>query len=122
MVSTQPRKQRKNYYNAPKHIRRKMMAATLSEELREQYNRRSLPVRKGDIVKIMRGKYKNYVGKIVEVDYKRMRIAVENVTVKKVSGKSVQLWIHPSKVMITKLDLSDARRKAILERSSRGGA
>lgn len=122
MISSQPRKQRKRYFNAPIHIRRKMMAATLSEELREQYGRRSLPVRKGDIVKIMRGKYKNYVGKVVEVDYKRMRIAVENVTVKKVSGKSVQLWIHPSKVMITKLELSDERRRAILERSaSRGG-
>ena len=116
IISKHPRKQRKKLFNAPIHIRRKMMAATLSEELREQYGRRSLPVRKGDVVKIMRGNYKGYVGKVVEVDYKKMRIAVEGVTIKKVDGKSVQRWIHPSNVMITKLELSDERRKKILER------
>ncbi len=116
VVSKQPRKQRKKMYNAPIHRRRKMMAATLSEELREQYGRRSLPVRKGDVVKIMRGNYKGFVGKVVEVDYKRMRIAVEGATIRKVDGKSVQRWIHPSNVMITKLELSDERRRKILER------
>ncbi|MCD6275005.1 MAG: 50S ribosomal protein L24, partial [Candidatus Aenigmarchaeota archaeon] len=41
--SKQPRKQRKYRHNAPKHIRQKFMHANLSKELREKYNRRSLP-------------------------------------------------------------------------------
>ncbi|HSQ01903.1 MAG TPA: 50S ribosomal protein L24, partial [Methanobacterium sp.] len=54
-MSTQPRKQRKFIYKAPLHIRHKLMSVTLSEELREQYGRRSLPVKTGDTVKVMRG-------------------------------------------------------------------
>ncbi|MBC7119559.1 MAG: 50S ribosomal protein L24, partial [Methanobacteriaceae archaeon] len=62
--SKQPRKQRKFLHNAPLHIRHKIMSANLSKELREEYNRRSLPVRKGDKVEIMRGDFKGHQGKI----------------------------------------------------------
>ena len=40
-----------------------------------------------------------------------MRIAVEGVTVRKVDNTAVQYWLHPSNVMLIKLDLSDSRRK-----------
>ena len=115
-MSKHPRKQRKMLYNAPIHKRRKMITAILSEDLREQYGRKNIPVKRGDVVKIMRGNYKGFVGKVVEVDYKRMKIAIEGVTIRKVDGKSVQRWIHPSNVMITRLELSDERRRKILER------
>ena len=48
-MSKQPRKQRKLIYKAPLHIRHKLMSVKLSEELREQYKRRSLPVKKGTV-------------------------------------------------------------------------
>ena len=69
--SKKPRKQRKFLKLAPLHIRRKMIAAHLSKELREKYKRRSIPVRKGDEVKIMRGEFKGMIGKIVKVDTKK---------------------------------------------------
>ncbi|MCD6381372.1 MAG: 50S ribosomal protein L24, partial [Candidatus Aenigmarchaeota archaeon] len=56
--SKEPRKQRKYRYNAPLHIRQKLVSAHLTKELRNELGIRSLPVRKNDRVKIMRGKFK----------------------------------------------------------------
>jgi large subunit ribosomal protein L24 len=58
MKSKKPSKQRKAMYQAPLHRKHKLFSAHLSKELRKQWNKRSLPVRKGDEVKIMRGKFK----------------------------------------------------------------
>ncbi len=111
MVSYQPRKQRKMRYNAPKHRRQKMMKAHLSTALYEKYGMRNLVVRKGDIVRVMRGKFKGHEGKVVEVNLKKMKIAVEGVTIRRTDNKSVQFWLDPSNVEIIKLDLSDPKRK-----------
>jgi len=40
--SKQPKKQRKFLYNAPLHLRQKIMSATLSNELRQKYGFRTL--------------------------------------------------------------------------------
>ncbi|HID17194.1 TPA: 50S ribosomal protein L24, partial [Candidatus Bathyarchaeota archaeon] len=43
--SSKPSKQRKAFYNAPAHLRRKLVSAPLSKELREKYGVRAIPVR-----------------------------------------------------------------------------
>ena len=53
--SKKARKQRKAFYNAPLHIRRKNVSSHLSKELSKEYGLRSLQVRKGDTIRIMRG-------------------------------------------------------------------
>ena len=95
------------------------MVSPLSKELREQWGVRNIPIRTGDKVKIMRGKYRGLIGKVVEVDYKRYRIFVEGATIKKKDGSEVYYPIHPSKVMIVELNLEDPLRKKILERRSK---
>ncbi len=110
MTSSQPRKQRKRLYNAPLHLRQKMMAAPLSPELRKELGYRSLPVRKGDTVKILRGKFRGHTGKVIGVSLDKLRIYVEGATVKRSDGKEVPYPIHPSKVMIVDLERSDERR------------
>ncbi len=110
-MSYQPKKQRKRIYESPKHRRQKMMKAHLSDALYEKYGMRNLVVRKNDVIRVMRGKFKNHEGKVVEVNLKKMKIAVEGITIKRTDNKSVQFWLDPSKVMITKLDLSDPKRK-----------
>jgi len=114
--SRQPRKQRRAYYNAPLHIRWKLMSATLSPELREKFGVRSLPVRKGDKVKVMRGSFKGHIGKVAKIDLRRYRIFIDGVTITRSDGSPVFRPIHPSKVMIVELDLSDPWRRKILER------
>jgi len=114
--SKQPRKQRKARFKAPLHLRHKFMSAPLSRELREKYNRRSFPVRKGDTVRILRGDDRGAEGKVRSVDLKRERITVEGVVIARADLSEVPRPIHPSNVMITKLDLKDERRAAALER------
>lgn len=114
--SKQPRKQRRMLYNAPKHMLRKLLSAPLSDELREKYKRRSFPIRKGDTVKIVRGDFKDFTGTVTRVDYEKRRIYIEGVTQEKVDGTKVFIPIHPSKVIITKLNLDDKRRVEALER------
>ena len=118
--SIKPGKQRKALFNAPLHLKKKMLSAPLSPELREKYGVKRLPVRKGDIVRIMRGDWKGHEGKVVRVDIKRVRIFVEGVQRKKADQTPVYYPIHPSKVMIIKLDLSDKWRKKIIERRAKG--
>jgi len=113
-----PSKQRKLLYNAPYHVRGKIMAAPLSEELRKEYGCRSLPIRSGDTVRILRGDYKDYEGRVTRVDRKKYRVYVDGVTKEKADGTTVPVPIHHSKVEIIKLNMDDKWRKRILERKS----
>ncbi len=114
-MSRQPRKQRKLLYTAPLHKRRKWIAAHLAEDLILRYRRRSLPVIKGDTVKVMRGDYKGHVGKVRSVDTKKGRLEIEGVVITKVDGKKVPRPVHASNVVITKLNLTDPWRRKKLE-------
>jgi len=113
---TKPSKQRKILYQAPDHIRYKFFAASLSPELKASHGTKSLPVRSGDTVRVLRGDHKGFEGKITRVDRKKYRIYVEGLTREKVDGTTIFVPIHPSKVMITRLNLEDKWRKKILER------
>jgi len=114
--SKQPRKQRKARYNAPLHHRHKFMSAPLSEELRDKYDKRSAPVRKGDTVKVTRGDDKGKEGKVRSVDLQRERITVEGVVVARSDLSEVPRPMHPSNVVITKLELKDKLRESALGR------
>ena len=103
-------------YNAPLHRRRKWLAAHLDEPLLLKYDRRSLPVVKGDTVKIMRGIFKGHVNKVVRVNVKREYVEVEGAIITKADGKKVAKPIHPSNLLITKLNLTDPWRREKLER------
>lgn len=111
-----PTKQRKMLFQASDHIRHKHFAAPLSPELRASRGVRALPVRSGDAVRIMRGDHKGSEGKVTRIDRKKYRIYVEGLTREKVDGTTISVPIHPSKVMITNLDLEDKWRKQVLER------
>lgn len=114
--SAKPSTQRKRLYTMPLNLRHKLFNAKLSKELREKYGVSRLPVRAGDVVRIMRGDFAGHEGKVVEVNLKRYRIFIEGVQIKKADGTPVYYPIHPSKVMIVKLDLSDKYRLKIIER------
>jgi large subunit ribosomal protein L24 len=115
-TSSKPSVQRKALYNMPLHLRHKLFNAKLSKELVEKYGIKRLPVRVGDVVRIMRGNFAGHEGKVVNVDLKRVRIFVEGAQIKRSDGTPVYYPIHPSKVMIVKLDLSDKYRLKIIER------
>jgi len=116
MISKQPRKQRRFRYSAPLHVRRKYLSAHLTEELLLKYNRRSFPLAKGDTVKVMRGEFKDHVEKIAKVNLKKSFVEIEGAIMTKADGKKIAKPIHPSNLLITKLNLTDPVRRARLER------
>ncbi|KAI1275749.1 ribosomal protein L24 [Xylaria sp. FL0933] len=118
-VSSSRRKARRAHFQAPSSVRRNIMSAPLSKELREKYNVRSIPVRKDDEVQIVRGSQKGREGKVTSVYRLKYQIHIERVTREKTSGQSVPLGIHPSNVVVTKLKL-DKDRENILERIKAG--
>ncbi len=111
-----PKKQRKRLFNAPAHIRHKLMAAPLSNELAASRGAKTLPVRKGDTVRVERGDNKGFEGKVSRVDLKHFRIYMEGLTREKVDGTNIFVAVHPSKVQIRNLNLDDKWRKDILGR------
>ena len=79
---------------------------------------RSIPIRKDDEVKIVRGTYKGREGKVVQVYRKKWVIHVERVHREKGSGATVPIGINPSNVVITSLKV-DKDRQALLDRKNR---
>merc|ERR1712110_806206 len=92
-VSSQRRKSRKAYFTAPSSIRRKLLSCHLSDELKKQHSVRSIPVRKGDTVKIKRGTFKGREGKVMSVYRRRWCIYIDKMVKELITGKSVQLPI-----------------------------
>ena len=117
--SKHARKQRKDFFKAPLHIKRKRIASHLSEDLKKKYDRRSITLRTGDTVVVLRGGMKGHMGKVTEVDCRYMRIGIEGGTLTKADGKQVPIKFDASNLMITKLELSDKRRVSRLE--NKGG-
>nr|QAA11218.1 ribosomal protein L26 [Pseudellipsoidion edaphicum] len=120
-VSSSRRKSRKAYFTAPSHERRVLLSAPLSKDLQAKHKVRSLPIRKDDEVTVVRGAYKNREGKVTAVYRKKFVIHIDRINREKANGATVNVGIHPSKVVITKLKTNKAR-KAILERKKRESA
>ncbi|KAI9748949.1 MAG: 60S ribosomal protein L26A [Lichina confinis] len=118
-IHSSRRKSRKAHFDAPSSVRRVIMSAPLSKELREKYNARSIPVRKDDEVQVIRGSNKGREGKIISVYRLKYVVHIERLTREKANGQSVPIGIHPSKCVVTKLKL-DKDREKILERISKG--
>ncbi len=97
--------------SAPKHIRDKSICSTLTHDLREQYNRRSIRVIKGDTVRVMRGEYTGIEGKVEKVNTRRGTLSIEGVQREKVRGGNVKVQIHSSNVRVSGLNLDDKYRQ-----------
>jgi large subunit ribosomal protein L24 len=115
MKSTKPRKQRHMLYNAPLHKKHRMMSAHLAENLLLKYDRRSLPVVKGDTVKIMRGNFRGHEDKISKVNLIDQTVEIEGVTLTTAKGTKIAKPIHASTLLITKLNVTDKWRRKKLE-------
>lgn len=109
-MSIQPRKQRKARYNAPAHARGKYLSASVSKDLRDKVGTKSLPVRSGDKVRVVRGDFKGHEGEVLTVDYSSYKVTVEDVTLAKPDGTTTFLPVDPSNLVIIDADLKDNRR------------
>jgi len=135
--SHKPNKQRKSFFNAPIHVRRKRIRARLALKGDRYAGVRSTTVRAGDTVEILRGDHGNpskgkrsdgdrrgragTSGVVVSVNSQNGTLSVDGVTVQKKDGKEVPYPVHASNVVIVKLDESDPLRLQRLSERA-GGA
>lgn len=114
--SSSPKKQRKWLYKDSKlHDKHKLLRASLSGDLKKKHGKRSIRLKKGDKVKVLRGVFSGHEGKVSEVDMKNLLVKVEGATIKKTDGSEILQPVKPSNVMITDLKM-DNNRKRILAR------
>ena len=123
MSSKQPRKQRLARYTAPYHRRHREMSSPIDKGLRERQLARgfmyprSMPVKKGDRVMIVRGEGKSKSATAISlVDRKARKVYVEGFTYFKSDGTELQRPIDASNLVIINPDWSDIRRRKVLNR------
>jgi large subunit ribosomal protein L24 len=114
-MSEQPTKQRTEVDRAPLHERHRQVRATLSDDLREEYDTRSVTVNAGDTVEVLRGDYAGEEGEVIEVDLKKGVVHVEDVTQETAEGEDVPRPLDASNLRVTDLDLDDPVRQTRLE-------
>jgi large subunit ribosomal protein L24 len=114
-MSKQPRKQRNERASAALHERQDLVRATLTDDLREEYDQRSVRVNEGDTVEVMRGDFAGDSGEVLDVDLTDVTISVEDVTIEAADGEEVPRRLEPSNVRVTDLNLDDDLRVARLE-------
>lgn len=117
--STQPRKQRKYRHNAPKHIKHKFLSSHLSKELRKKHGKRSMPLRKGDEVLVMRGSFRKKKAKVSLVNSRKLKVALEGIQRAKKEGTKVNVYFAPRALQIISLNLDDKERIAVFNRISK---
>jgi ribosomal protein uL24 len=110
-----PRRQRKALYTASTAERRRRMTVPLSRDLRRRFHARSLPVRKGDTVRVLSGSYVGREERVAKVDRRSYAVILDNVTAKSGEDKLKPLPIRTSHLVLTRLNLSDAWRRRTLK-------
>ncbi len=108
--STQPRKQRKYKLNAPLHIKHNMKGAHLAPTLRTELKTRSIPLRKNDLVKVLRGEFRGQTGKVQIVSSKKLAAYIEGIGPARRDGTKAMRPISISNLMIMELSTDDKRR------------
>lgn len=108
--SVKPNKQRKFRFKAPLHIKGEFLNAHLSKDLKTKHKKRSVRLRVGDKVRIMRGQFKKQEGKVEEVDVRNSLIYISKIEHVKRDGTKARHPIQPSNVMIIELNADDKKR------------
>ena len=123
--SMKPGKQRKAHFNAPMHEKRKRLSARL--QLDKPDSRfdgvRSVTVRVGDTVRVIRGDLYNggkrhggkrnaepLSGSVLIVDSNKGRLFIEGAKASKSDNKEEAVPVHASNVVVVKIDETDKLR------------
>lgn len=114
--SKKPGKQRLYEYEVSKNEIHKLMSAPLSKKLQEEKGFRSLPVRQGDTVMVVRGDHEGKSGKVSRTDPSNQRIFIDGISGEKTDASEIAIPIHPSNVYIEKYDTSDRKRMELINR------
>jgi len=110
-----PRRQRRAVFEATTAERRRRMTVPLSRELRTRFHRRSIPLRKGDTVRVMKGSYIGREERVQKISHRDYSVTLDNVTLKSGEEKLKPLPIRTNHLLIVRLNLADEWRREALK-------
>ena len=113
-----PGKQRKRLYNFPNHKNSKLFNVKLMGDLVEKHGVKRLPLQKEDYVMVITGEFKDIEGKVTKIDRVKVQVFIDGAKIEKKGGGEFDLPVHPSNLIITKLN-DDKYRERIIERRKR---
>ncbi|MHA2298551.1 MAG: 50S ribosomal protein L24 [Candidatus Hodarchaeales archaeon] len=119
MPKTKSPKKNRRRISGALHKNRKKMNVSLSSSLRDKYGGiRNLPVKKGDIVSLIKGKDIMLAEKkqISKVDLSKMRVQVEGAKLNKTDGTEILRWVSPANIRLEQLGKVDSFRQKIIDR------
>lgn len=104
---------RKKFYGAKLHEKKNMMHVHISKELKAKLNtaKRALLITKGDSVKVMRGGSRGRTAKVARLNYNKLAVYLEGISHKNARGTEVLVRFQPSNLMLTDLNMNEARKK-----------
>jgi ribosomal protein uL24 len=132
-ASSKASKQRKRHFQAPAHRVHRQFTVPVDGVEAKYPNIQRMTVRKGDRVEIDRGqgteggytdkdtKVKFVQGKVARVDYKRHLVFIEDLKMRKRGNKVADRPVDPRNITILTFDVSDKRRKALLDKMDARG-
>lgn len=102
-------------YQATAVVKSKQLSSHLSKELQKKYNKRSIRIIEGDTIRVLRGEFRGVTGKITSVSTPKNGVSIEGVKKEKLKGGNLDVFIHPSNLIITELNTEDKWRQNKLE-------
>lgn len=102
-------------YQATAVVKSRQLASHLSKELRKKYTKRSIRVIEGDTIRVLRGEFRGVTGKVTKVSTQKNGVSIEGVKKEKLKGGNLDVFIHPSNLIITDLNTEDKWRQNKLE-------
>lgn len=98
-------------------LRSKLMSSHLTADLRKNHHIRSIRVVPGDSVRISRGEYRDITGKVDKVDPSK-GVVISGTKKEKMAGEKFDVYIHPSNLLVTALNMDDKRRSKRIKGSA----
>ena len=112
---------RKEHFGATSVERRTRMCTALNADLKMKWKVNAVPIRSEDEVKVTRGKFVGYEGKVTGVYRKKYTVHVEKCTRDKANGQTIPVGINASNLVITALKMDKCRR-SLLQRKGKTDA
>lgn len=102
-------------YQASLVVKSKQLSSHISKELQKKYGKRSIRVIEGDTIRVLRGEFRGVTGKVTKVSIQKNGVSVEGVKKEKLKGGNLDVFIHPSNLIVTELNTEDKWRQNKLE-------
>ncbi len=97
-------------YRATYAAKSAQVSSPLSNDLQKKYGKKSIRVREGDSVRVVRGEYRGIDGKIASVLTEAGKVAIEGVKREKTRGDKFDVHIHASNIVVTDINDNDKWR------------